>query len=69
MKLALLPVLFAVGMSSMAQAQSSIDRPKVVIDAVELKETLLPEAVHSIPAAGPGSDSPVPPVTQVGRRT
>jgi Surface antigen variable number repeat len=46
MKLALFPVLFAVGMSSMAQAQSSINRPKVVIDAIELKGTLLPEAVQ-----------------------
>lgn len=46
MKLALFPVLFAVGMSSMALAQSSIDRPKVVIDAVELKGTLLPEAAQ-----------------------
>jgi hypothetical protein len=46
MKLAPFPVLFSVGMSSMAQAHSSIDRLKVVIDAVELKGTLLPEAVQ-----------------------
>jgi len=33
-------------MSLMTQAQSSNDRPKVVIDDVELKGTLLPEAVQ-----------------------
>jgi hypothetical protein len=46
MRLALFPVLFAVGMSSMAQAQSSIDRPKVAIDTVELEGTLLPEPIQ-----------------------
>ena len=47
LKLTLCPVIFAVGMSSIAQAQSSIDRPKVVIDVVELNgATHLPEAVQ-----------------------
>ncbi len=46
MRLALFPVLFAVGMSSVAQAQSSIDRPKVAIDTVELEGTLLPEPIQ-----------------------
>lgn len=40
------PVIFAVGVSLTAAAQSSSARPKVVIDAVDLKGTLLPEAVQ-----------------------
>jgi hypothetical protein len=40
------PIIFAVGISLLAEAQSSNDRAKVVIDAVELKGTLLPEAVQ-----------------------
>ena len=47
LKLTLCPVIFAVGMSSIAQIQSSIDRPKVVIDVVELNgASHLPEAVQ-----------------------
>lgn len=46
LKLTLFPVIFAVGMSPMAQAQSSIDHPKVAIDVVELVGTRLPEAVQ-----------------------
>jgi outer membrane protein assembly factor BamA len=45
--LILFPVIFAVGMSPMAQAQSSIDRPKVAVDVVELNGTThLPEATQ-----------------------
>jgi hypothetical protein len=44
------PILFtfilAVGISSTAKAQSSIRYSKVVIDAVELEGTLLPEAAQ-----------------------
>lgn len=40
------PIIFAVGMSLLAQAQSSNDHPKVIIDAVELKGTLLSEPVQ-----------------------
>jgi outer membrane protein assembly factor BamA len=39
------PIIFAVGMSLMAAAYSS-DRPKIVIDTVELKGSLLPEDVQ-----------------------
>lgn len=46
LKLTVFPVIFAVGMSPMAQAQSSIDHPKVAIDVVELVGTRLPEAVQ-----------------------
>ncbi len=46
LKLTLFPVIFAVGMSPMAQAQSSIDRPKVSIDVVELEGTFLPESIR-----------------------
>jgi len=46
LKLTLFPLIFAVGMSPMAQAQSSIDRPKVAIDVVELLGTRMPEAVQ-----------------------
>jgi hypothetical protein len=46
LKLTLFPVILAVGMSPMAQAQSPIDRPKVAIDVVELEGTRLPEAVQ-----------------------
>jgi len=45
-QLSLFAVIFTVGASPMAQAQSSIDRPKVVIDVVELEGTLLPKAVQ-----------------------
>jgi len=41
-----LPLLLAVGMVPMAQAQSSNDRPKVAFDVVELEGTLLPKAVQ-----------------------
>jgi outer membrane protein assembly factor BamA len=46
LKLTLFPVIFVVGMSPMAQAQSSIDRPKVAIDVVELEGTRLPEDIQ-----------------------
>jgi outer membrane protein assembly factor BamA len=47
LKLTQFPVIFAVGMSPMAQAQSSIDRPKVAVDAVEINGTThLPEAAQ-----------------------
>jgi outer membrane protein assembly factor BamA len=42
----LLAVIFTVGASPMAQAQSSIDRSRVAIDVVELEGTLLPKAVQ-----------------------
>jgi hypothetical protein len=45
-QLSLFAVIFAVGTSSMAQAQSSNDHPKVAIDVVELEGTLLPKAVQ-----------------------
>src|SRR6266576_58734 len=46
-KLALFPVVFALWISPMARAQSSIECPKVAIDVVELKgATHLPEAVQ-----------------------
>jgi outer membrane protein assembly factor BamA len=44
--LSLFAVIFAVGTSPTAQAQSPIDRPKVVIENVELEGTLLPKAVQ-----------------------
>jgi outer membrane protein assembly factor BamA len=43
-KLILFTFIFAIGISSLAQSQSSIHHSKVVIDAVELEGTLLPEA-------------------------
>jgi hypothetical protein len=46
LKLALFPIISTVGMSPMALAQSSIDRPKVAIDVVELEGTLLPEPIQ-----------------------
>ena len=46
LNLTLFPVIFAVGMSPTAQAQSSIDRPKVAIDVVELEGTRLSEAIQ-----------------------
>jgi hypothetical protein len=47
LKLTVFPVIFAVGMSWMARAPSSIDRPKVAIDEVELNgATHLPEVVR-----------------------
>lgn len=45
-QLILFAIILAVGTSPMALAQSSIDRPKVVIDVVELEGTLLPKAVQ-----------------------
>ena len=45
-QLILLAVIFTLGVSPIAQAQSSIDRPKVAIDVVELEGTLLPKAVQ-----------------------
>jgi outer membrane protein assembly factor BamA len=42
----LLAVIFTVGASPMAQAQSSIDRSRVAIDVVELEGSLLPKAVQ-----------------------
>src|SRR5258708_5971543 len=46
LELSLLPLILGVGMSSVAQEQLSIGRPKVVIDDVELKgATHLPETV------------------------
>jgi len=46
LNLTLFPVIFVVGMSPAAQAQSSIDRPKVAIDVVELEGTRLSEAIQ-----------------------
>jgi hypothetical protein len=41
------PLIFALGMSSMAQAQSSVGRARVTIDVVELSgATHLPEGVQ-----------------------
>jgi outer membrane protein assembly factor BamA len=45
-RLSLFAVIFTLGASLMTQAQSSIDRPRVVIDVVELEGTLLPKAVQ-----------------------
>jgi hypothetical protein len=45
-KLALFPVIFVAEMFPMAWAQSSIERPKVAVDVVELEGTLLPELVQ-----------------------
>jgi hypothetical protein len=45
-KLVLFLIISAVGMSLVAEAQSSNDRPKVVIDEVELMGTLLPEPIQ-----------------------
>jgi outer membrane protein assembly factor BamA len=45
-QLSLFAVIFAVGTSPMAQAQSSINRPKVAIDVVELEGTRLPKAIQ-----------------------
>src|ERR1700675_769673 len=42
----LFTLILAVGTCPMAQAQSSIERPKVRIDEVELEGTLLPKAVQ-----------------------
>lgn len=47
LELALLPLVLGVGMSSVAQAQSSVDPPTVVIDDVDLEgATHLPEALR-----------------------
>lgn len=42
----LLVVILAAGMFPTAQAQSSIERPQVAIDVVELEGTLLPKAAQ-----------------------
>lgn len=44
--LSLCAVIFVVETSAMAQVQSSMDRPKVAIDVVELEGTGLPKAVQ-----------------------
>ena len=46
LKLSLMLLILRVGMSSMAQVESPLDRPRVVIDAVELEGAAhLPETV------------------------
>jgi outer membrane protein assembly factor BamA len=45
-QLCLLAVIFALEPSAMAQVQSSVDRPKIIIDDVELEGTLLPRTAQ-----------------------
>ena len=45
-QLSLLAVIFAGGMSAIIAAQSPVDHPKVVIEEVELEDSLLPKAAQ-----------------------